>query len=50
MEQWSTLSNIVNYMPYNRYPKKFYDLDIKAVDKKSHKKIYSKEEDRQILE
>ena len=33
-------------------PKTFYDLGIKAIDKKSHKKIYDKfkEEDRQILE
>ena len=28
----------------------FYNLDIRAVDKKTHKKIYNKEEERQILE
>ena len=32
MEQWSILSNIVNYVQYNRHPKNVYDLDIKAVD------------------
>ena len=31
-------------------PKIFYDLDIKAVDLKSRKKIYNKEEKRQMLE
>ena len=43
------LSNVVNYVQYNRHPKNYYDLDIKAVDLKSHKKIY-KEEKRQLLE
>ena len=31
MEQWSILSNIVNYIQYDRHPKNDYDLDIKAV-------------------
>ena len=37
---------------YNRHSRKFYDLDIKTIDKKSHRKIYDTfmEEDRQILE
>ena len=50
IEQWSVLSNVVNYVQYDRHPKKFYDLDIKAVDSKSHKKIFNKEKKRQILE
>ena len=52
MEQWSILSNIVNYVQYDGYPRNVYDLDIKPIDHKSHKKIYDrfKEEDRQILE
>ena len=48
IEQWSILSNIVNYMHYNRHPKNFYDLDIKMVDEKGYRKIYGKEEKRQI--
>ena len=48
VEQWSIHSNIVNYLQYNRHPK-FFDLDIKVIDQKSHKKIYNKEEERQIL-
>ena len=52
MEQWSILSNIVNYVQYDRNPRGFYNLDIKAMDQKSHKKIYDrlKEEDRQAIE
>ena len=51
MQQWSILSNIANYTHYNRHPKIFYDLDIKIIDQKSHRKIYDKfkKEDRQIL-
>ena len=49
-EQWSTLSNIVNYDQYNRHPKNFYNLNIRAVNQKRHKKLYNKEEKRQILE
>ena len=29
MEQWSILSNVVNYIQYHRHPKNFYNLDIK---------------------
>ena len=50
MQQWSILSNVVNYVQYNRHPKNFHNLDIRAVDQKRHNKIYNKEEERQILE
>ena len=51
MEQWSILSNVVNYVQYDRNPKNFYDLDIKDIDEKSHRKMYDrfKDEDRRIL-
>ena len=42
MEQWLILSNVVNYIQYDRHLKNYYDLDIKAVDSKSHKKIYNR--------
>ena len=50
MEQWLILSNVVNYVQYDRNWKDFYDLDIKAIDQKNHRKIYDslKEEDRQV--
>ena len=38
MEQWLILSNIVNYIQYERNPKNFYDLDVKAIDQKNHRK------------
>ena len=50
MEQWLILGNIVNYVQYHKHLKKFYYLVIKAVDLKSYKKIYNKEEKRQMLE
>ena len=50
MEQWLILSNVVNYVQYDRYPKDFIDLDVKATDPKGCKTIFSKEEERQMLE
>ena len=49
MEQWSILSNVVNYVQHNQHPKDFYNLDIRAADQNRHKKVYNKEEERQIL-
>ena len=34
MEQWSIPSNKINYVQYDRNPKNFYDLDVKALDQK----------------
>ena len=50
MEQWSILGNVVNYIQYDRYPKNYHNLDIKAVDQKRYKKKFNKEEERQMLE
>ena len=51
MEQWSILSNIVNYVQYDRNPRDFYNLDVKALDQKNHRKIYDRlKEDRQVIE
>ena len=52
MAQWSLLSNVVNYVQYDRNPRNFYDLDSKAKHQKNHRKIYDrlKDGDRQILE
>ena len=50
MEQWLILSDVVNYVQYDRDSKDFCDLAIKAVYQKGHKKIYKKEEERQMLE
>ena len=34
MEQWSIFSNVVNYVWYDRNPRDFYNLDVKAMDQK----------------
>ena len=44
------IENIANYVQYNRHPKNFYNSDIRAGDQKTHKKIYNKKEERQLLE
>ena len=36
MEQWSILSNVVNYIQYDRHPKNFHTLNIRAVSKEKH--------------
>ena len=48
IEQWSILSNIVNYIKYNRYPKNFHNLSTKAVNKVNHKRKPNVEEERQM--
>ena len=32
MEQWSILSNMLNYIQYEKYPKNFHHLGISAVN------------------
>ena len=50
MEQWSILSNIVNYIQYDRHPKNSYNLSIKVVNKGNYKRRPNIEEERQMLE
>ena len=50
IEQWSILSNVIHYIQYDRHPRNFYNLHIKALNQKSHQKIYNKEEERHVLE
>ena len=52
MEQWPIHSNIVKYVQYDRNPKNSYELNVKAIDRKNHRKMYDKlkDEDRQVLE
>ena len=49
MEQWSFLSNKLNYIQSDRYPKNYHSLGISAVNK-CRKNLYTKEEERDILE
>ena len=32
MEQWSILSNVINYVQYNKNPKNFHSMTIKSVN------------------
>ena len=52
MEQWSILSNMVNYIQYNRPPKNFFNLNIRAESKERYKRKSSieKGEERHLLE
>ena len=34
MEQWSILSNVVNYIQNDKHLKSFYNLDIRAIGQK----------------
>ena len=45
MQHWSIVSNVVNYVQYDRNPKNFHELNVKALDQKNHKKIYDKLKD-----
>ena len=45
MEQRSILSNVINYIQYDRNPSDYFKLNIKAPGEKNHRK-----EDRQIIE
>ena len=42
MEQWSILSIIVNYVQYDRKLKTFYELNVKEIDQKNHRKMYDR--------
>ena len=42
MEQWSILSNVVNYVQDDRNPRVFCNLDVKPLDQKNHRKIYDR--------
>ena len=50
MEQWSILSNVVNYIQYDRHQKNFYNLNIRTVNKEKHKRKSNPEEERVMLE
>ena len=51
MEQWSILSNVINYVQDNGNPRDYFILDIKALEVRSHRKMYDRlKEDRQVIE
>ena len=52
MEEWLILSHVVKYVQYDINAKNFYNLDVKAIDQKSCRKMYDrlKDEGRQVVE
>ena len=38
MEIWSILSNVIKYVQYNRNPRDYYNLNVKALELKNHRK------------
>ena len=42
LEPWSILSNDIHYVEYNRNLIYYYELDVKALGPKSHKRIANK--------
>ena len=51
MEQWSILSNVINYVQYNKHPKNFNTISIRPIDKmKNRTKGKNDEKERPISE
>ena len=48
MEQWSILSNILNYIQYDKHPENYHSLSVSAINK-CRKSPYMKEEERGML-
>ena len=48
MEQWSILSNVLNYIQYDKHPKNYHNLSINAVNK--YKNSLDTSEERDIVE
>ena len=46
MEQWSILSNVINYLQYDKNPKNFHTMSIKSVNKIKDK-IKNKKDERE---
>ena len=49
MEEWSILSNVVNYVQYDKHPKNFHNLNISDVNTKKYKRNASKEEEERYV-
>ena len=45
MEQWCILSNMLNYIQYDRYPKNYHSLGISAANKSKNNLDIKEEKD-----
>ena len=51
MEQWSILSNVINYIQYDKHPKNYHSLNMITVNKEKYRRnSYIKEEEKDKLE
>ena len=50
MEQWSILSNTLNYIQYDRHPKNYHSLGISTVNKYGKNLGTNTREERDIIE
>ena len=50
MEQWSIVSNTLNYIKYDRHPKNYYSLSISAVNKCRKAPCTKEKEENDVLE
>ena len=51
MEEWSILSNVINYVQYNKHPKNFHSMSVRPINKMKNKiKSRKEEEERPISE
>ena len=48
MEQWSILSNVLNYIQYDNHPKNYHNLSIYAVNK--YKNSFDTGKERDVVE
>ena len=46
MEQWLILTNVVNYVQYDKHIRNFHTLNISTVNKEKYKRNSSKEEEK----
>ena len=46
MEQWSILSNVVNCVQYEKYPKNFQSLNVSTLNKENYKRSMKPEEEQ----
>ena len=51
MEQWSILSNVINYVKCNKHPKNFHSMSVRPINEMKNKiKIRKDEKERPISE
>ena len=50
MEQWSILSNTLNYIQYDRHPKNYHSMNIRAVNKYRKSPCTKEEDEKDRLE